>query len=874
MDVKRHERFHLHSLDELRQAIGAMGLHIPVTTDVAVLGDPLELGGRCLPNRCLAQPMEGFDALPDGGPGPLSFRRYARYARGGFGLIWVEATAVLREARSNPGQLFLHRDNVDGFRRLVDETRRAARETFGRDLVLIIQLTHSGRYSKPDGMPRPLIAHRSPVLDPLHDLPADYPVVTDDYLDRLQDTYVEAARLAAQAGFDGVDIKSCHRYLVSELHASFTREGRYGGAFENRTRLLRETLARIRTEVPGVFVCTRLNAFDAIRHPYGFGVDVDDEKLPDLTEPIRLVRQLKETGISVLNISIGNPYFNPHYGRPYDFPIQGFQPPEDHPLCGIDRFLSITRAIQETFPDLPVVGSGYSWLRQFMPQVAAGVIRTGGATLFGIGRGAFAYPDGVRDLLEKGAMDPARCCVACSGCTQIMRDGGMTGCVVRDSEIYAPQYRLGRRFSVDRLRAEAKRCRDCEEATCTAGCPAHVQVPAFIKAFADGDLATAYVILRARNALPEMCAMVCPSEVQCEGHCLEKLFCDHPIPIRDIQRVVCRLARRAGMTGVRLPEQATGRTVAVVGGGPGGVAGAIRLLERGHAVTILERGERLGGTPDSIIPGERYREADTETEAILKPALAACRLTIRFGTVLGRDVSLTALCKQHDAVLLAPGLGKGATLGSAPNGVMQAMEFLRRVKTGGMKDVPPSVAVIGGGNTAMDAAVTARQLGARDVYLVYRRSFAEMPAWPAERDHFLASGGHCLVLTQPTGYLADATGRLEGVRVVRTELGEPDASGRRRPVPVTGSESVLRAGLVLEALGQEMSDELRGALDGLTLTAGGLVQTESPQSFRTSMHRVYAAGDIISGGTTAVQGIAEGLHAADQIHEDMTGRAG
>jgi len=410
--------------------------------------------------------MEGFDSTPDGAPGPLSFRRYTRYAQGGFGLIWMEATAVLAEGRSNPGQLYLHKHNVAVFGELVRTMRQTAKAAFGRDIVIIIQLTHSGRYSKPAGIPKPIIAHHSPVLDPQHSLPADYPLVTDDYLDDLQGAYVEAARLAAEAGVDGVDIKSCHRYLISELHASFTREGRYGGSLENRTRLLRETMAEIRHVVPGVFVTTRMSAYDAIPYPYGFGVNRSGGLDPDLAEPIELVRCLKDIGIPILNVSIGNPYFNPHFGRPYDFPIAGMTVPDEHPLVALDRFLAITRTLQMAFPDLPVVGSGYSWLRQFMPNVAAAVIRNRGAAFLGIGRGAFAYPDSVRDLLEKGALDPAKCCVTCSACTQIMRDGGMTGCVVRDSEIYGPQYRLARHFAVDRLREEAKRCRDCEFPTC------------------------------------------------------------------------------------------------------------------------------------------------------------------------------------------------------------------------------------------------------------------------------------------------------------------------------------------------------------------------------------------------------------------------
>jgi 2,4-dienoyl-CoA reductase (NADPH2) len=260
VEASKHQRFHLKDLDQLRAEIERLGLEMPIDEDVSVLATPLTIAGKRMPNRFSVQPMEGFDAHPDGAPGELSFRRYRRYASGGFGLIWFEATAVMEEARSNPGQLWLHAENVGAFRELVESTRQAAQERFGRDVILIVQLTHSGRYSKPTGRPRPLIAHRSPILDPQHNLPEDYPVVTDDYLDRLQDTYVEAARLAAEAGFDGVDVKSCHRYLVSELLASSTREGKYGGSFENRTRPLRESLARIKDEVPGVFITTRLNA--------------------------------------------------------------------------------------------------------------------------------------------------------------------------------------------------------------------------------------------------------------------------------------------------------------------------------------------------------------------------------------------------------------------------------------------------------------------------------------------------------------------------------------------------------------------------------------------------------------------------------------
>jgi len=859
--------FHLKDIEDLRNELDRLGLELPLSDDFSIFGEPLSLGDLTTPNRFVAHPMEGFDSADDGTPGELSFRRYRRFAEGGVGLIWAEATAVMHEARSNAHQLCLYEKNVDVYARLVEETREAARRECGHEIVMLVQLTHSGRYSKPFGTAKPLIAHRSPILDPLHGLAEDYPVVTDEYLDRLQDVFVDAAKLAAQAGFDGIDLKSCHRYLMSELLASHTREGKYGGSLENRSRLLRETLGRIRNEVPELFVSTRLNVFDAIPYPYGFGVDREDGGTPDLTEPLELIGQLREFDIPLLNATIGNPYYNPHYGRPYDRPIQGFNAPAEDPLAGVARFVSITRQLQEAYPDLPIVGGGYTWLRHLMPYVAAGVLTTGGATLIGQGRGMFAYPDSVKDILKKGAMDPRKACVTCSGCTQIMRDGTMTGCVVRDSEIYVEQYKLGRRFATDRLKQEASRCENCEFPTCQDACPASVAIPQFLHAFAEGDVKGAYDVLRANNVLPEMCGCVCPSEVQCEGACVERIFDDRAIPIRDIQRVVSRQARLQGLAGLRLPETKTGKRVAVVGGGPAGLSCAISLLERGHEVALFERGQRLGGTPGELIPSERYGEATPEIDAILEPALKAGVLECEFGRSLGADLTLAALREEYDAVFLGVGLGSSTSIISTDEdveGVLDALAFLEDAKSGRLASMQGRVAVLGAGNTAMDAAVQAAALGADDVYVAYRRSFAEMPAWETEREHAVDVGCHFLVLTQPVGYETDENGKLTGLQIVRTELGSPDASGRRRPLPVHGTESVLPVDWVVEAIGQRLPDELTKALEGVRLNERGLIEVVN-DSFGTSLGGVFAGGDLVNGGTTAVQAVAEGMRAAQEI---------
>jgi len=865
-----HKRFHLRDLDALRAELAALGLALPMAENTAVLGEPVAVAALRTPNRLVIQPMEGFDSTPEGAPGPLSFRRYLRYAQGGSGLIWFEATAVLHEARSNPRQLVLHEGSVATFARLVAATRQAAREAFGHDILAVVQLTHSGRYSKPAGIPQPIIAHHSAVLDPKHQLPPDYPLVSDDYLDRLQEIYVKAAGLAAEAGFDGVDVKACHRYLVSELLASHTREGKYGGSLANRSRFLRETVEKIVRSLPGIFVTTRINVFDAIPHPYGFGVSRDDRAQPDPAEPIEVIRSLKQAGVPLVNVTAGNPYYQPHFGRPYDRPIAGVDVPDEHPLEGVARLVELTRQVQQTFPDLPVVATGYSWLRHLMPYVAAGVVQAGWATLVGQGRSAFAYPDAARDILREGRMDPAKTCIACSGCSQIMRDGTMTGCVVRDRAIYGEQYKLGRRYAIDRLQEAARRCRDCEFPPCTASCPARVDVPGFLRAFADGRIQEAYDVLRRSNVLPELCAYVCPSEVQCEEACLERIFVEYALPIRDMQWAVSRLARQAGMTGVRLPAEPSGFRIAVVGGGPAGLACAIRLLEHGHQATIFDRGQRLGGAPDSLIPCSRYESAAAEIDAILKPARASGRVAIRLECVLGRDFSLHELRSQYDAVFLGLGLEQSISLATA-DGVVDALGFLRDVKQGRIASLSGRVAVLGGGNTAVDAAVTAHEIGASDVFVVYRRSAAEMPAWPEEQKRLRTTGCHLLILSQPVGYETDGKGQVVGVRVARTELGDPDASGRRAPRAVSGSEYVLPVELVIEAIGQALPDAVRNALEGVALTRHGLVATR-PDSQATSLEGVFAGGDLANGGTTAVQAIAEGMKAADEIDHWLAAR--
>jgi len=444
-----HERFRFRSLEALLEKAAELGLEIPVASDLSPLKRRVPIGQHLTPNALAVQPMEGCDGTADGRPSELTRRRYVRFARGGAGLLWFEATAVVPEARANPHQLWLHKGSASALAHLRLEALEQARTTMGSDFrpYMTIQLTHSGRYSRPVDKPAPIIAHHDGILDRVLGIPADYPLISDAELDRLQDRYVEAARLAWECGFDGVDIKSCHRYLVSELLAAHTRPGKYGGSFENRTRLLLSVVRRIREELPQLDLTIRLNVYDGHPYPWGWGVSKADPKLPDLSEPLRLIGLLREAGVSLIKVTAGNPYFTPHINRPFDQNVIGGYVPDEHPLIGVHRLISLARKVKRAYPELVVVGSGYSWLRQFIGPVAAGVLAAGWADIIGLGREAFAYPDFARDLLTKGQLPPRRLCITCSRCTQIMRDHGPTGCVPFDREIYGEIYRQGRERS-------------------------------------------------------------------------------------------------------------------------------------------------------------------------------------------------------------------------------------------------------------------------------------------------------------------------------------------------------------------------------------------------------------------------------------------
>lgn len=424
-----HERFKFKNKDELILKSKQLGFDLPFSDDISsLLGKPL-LGKHSLQNRLVVQPMEGYDSKADGSPSDLTRRRYLRYAEGGSGIIWSEAVAVVREGRSNPGQLWLQQDNIDNFGFLCEDIRKHA-SIKGYDPFLVMQVTHSGRYSRPFGKPQPLVAALNPLLDK-----TIATILSDDDLKRIQNHFVNAARLALLAGFDAIDIKACHGYLVSELLSCRERKNSAYGGMETsgRFRFLLETIDRINEEVPGIIITSRVSVWDGYDKGFGMG---ENNLTPDYTEPEVLIGELISRGIILLNISMGSPYYNPHVVRPFDNPLPGARIPDEHPLEGVMRMINGIARIQQKYPQLYVVGSAYSYLRQFAPNVGAAVLNRHGASLIGFGRSSFAYPSLPEDLMEKGYADPGKVCITCSGCTRLIRNLRPGGCVIRDREIY------------------------------------------------------------------------------------------------------------------------------------------------------------------------------------------------------------------------------------------------------------------------------------------------------------------------------------------------------------------------------------------------------------------------------------------------------
>ncbi len=463
--MKKYRRIAtLKTADDFRDYAAQLDISLPVDDEVvtgedAPLAQPYRLNsGFTIGNRFAILPMEGWDGTRDGRPTALTIRRWQRFGESGAKLIWGgEAVAVQPDARANPNQLMINAETVEDLAALRERLVEAheARFDTSDDLLIGLQLTHSGRFSRPEVKTRlePQILYHHPLLDPKFGVDAYQPVMTDDTIARLVETFVRAARLAHQAGFTFVDVKHCHGYLGHEFLSAVDREGRYGGSFENRTRFLREVVAGIRAEVPELQIGVRFSAFDFL--PFRPGEDGVGEPIPfehkyaqgeyrhafggdgtglgiDLSEPCAFLDLLASLEIQLVCITGGSPYYNPHIQRPALFPpSDAYQPPED-PLVGVARQINTTATLKQHLPALVYVGSAYTYLQEWLPNVAQAVVRQNQVDFVGLGRMALSYPSMPADVLAGKPLQRRHICRTFSDCTTAPRNGMVSGCYPLD----------------------------------------------------------------------------------------------------------------------------------------------------------------------------------------------------------------------------------------------------------------------------------------------------------------------------------------------------------------------------------------------------------------------------------------------------------
>ena len=430
--------------------------------------------------------------------------------------------------------------------------------------------------------------------------------------------------------------------------------------------------------------------------------------------------------------------------------------------------------------------------------------------------------------------------------------------------------------------AEALRCLACAKPTCTRGCPVGVDVREFVARIIEGDYLGAAAVIRRDNALPAITGRVCPQEHQCEGDCLIVKSKKDSVAIGHLERFVADYERSVGRVGIPEIAAPTGKKVAIVGSGPAGLSCAGDLVQKGHEVRVFEALHELGGVLVYGIPEFRLPKDIVRQEV---DVLRQMGVTFETNVVVGKTVTVDELFNEegYDAIFVATGAGLPQFLGVPGehlNGVYSANEFLTRVNLMRAYRFPEydepvydckdrDVVVVGGGNTAMDAVRTSLRLGARTATLVYRRSEAEMPARKEEVKHAKEEGVDFRTLNNPVELLGDARGWLTGVKVTRMELGEPDASGRRSPVPIQGSEYVIPASVCIVAVGTSANPLIQSSTPDLKTTRKNYIEAD-PVTLRTSKRGVFAGGDIVTGGATVILAMGAGRKAAASVHEYLT----
>ena len=422
------DHFETESPEWFRINAGNAGINVPVSDDLSVLGKGFSVDSRMIANSMAIQPLEGLDAEADGSPGSLTFARYEKLAAQGAGILWIEATAFSEDGRGSGRQLWINDESLPKFAELARHIDDAAHAAGKKKPYKIIQLTHSGRCSRgADGRPRPLAAFESPYLD---NLMGKAEIVTDDYIDNMKAQFEKAAVLSYEAGFDAVDLKLCHQYLMKELLCAYKRPGKYGGSAENRFSFALDVVDRVRSRLGSALgIAVRLNAYDGIPWPYGWGMKQQEGTFEtDLTEVLDLIGRLYRKGVKIFNITTTSPRFSPD-GNGYldNFNNDALVDPFKGEAC----LLEATRQIRLNTPkDMKIIATGLSWFGPFSAYVGAGGIKDGWFDIAGFGRSVMTNNDFIPSILEGREPDRSKACRGCDSCFKLFYADLPTGCPV------------------------------------------------------------------------------------------------------------------------------------------------------------------------------------------------------------------------------------------------------------------------------------------------------------------------------------------------------------------------------------------------------------------------------------------------------------
>jgi len=466
---------HFKTVEAFRAHLSELGVSLPCDDKVlsaaehSSLAKTIKVDDFTIGNRWCVQPMEGWDGTPNGEPTEHTLRRWRNFGRSGAKLIWGgEAFAVQGDGRANPNQVGIVDNDYNRAEKsaasLLNSLYEGHREIGEKtdDLLVGLQLTHSGRFCRPRSKTKlePRILYHHPLLDKKFHIAADdhSVLITDDQIHLLIDDYVRAAKIAHKVGYRFVDVKHCHGYLGHEFLSARVRPGQYGGSLENRTRFAHQIIRGIQSECPGMMIGVRFSAFDfppfrpdptgghsgrlgpglpeeftsCLPYLYGFGCNPNNPLQIDLSEPIAFVHMLERWGVKLINVTCGSPYYNPHIQRPAIFPpSDGYQPPED-PLVGVARQMDVTRKVKLACPRSLVVGSGYTYLQEYLPNVAQAAVAQNWVDSVGLGRLILSYWDLPHDLINGKSYQSKRLCRTFSDCTTAPRNGLRSGCYPLD----------------------------------------------------------------------------------------------------------------------------------------------------------------------------------------------------------------------------------------------------------------------------------------------------------------------------------------------------------------------------------------------------------------------------------------------------------